>query len=162
MKIVCEGIELSDALGKVVKACSTRTTNPILETVKLSAENDGLSLLATDGEISIWSALLCSEEEYSQQDLAEMLFLPKQTVNSIISNLTKKGFVFLEHVPGTRNRKVVRLTKEGQEYGQSRVMWIFRAEETAMEETDTQEVQAYISMLEKYISRLKDEINKKS
>ena len=53
MKIVCEGIELSDALGKVVKACSTRTTNPILETVKLSAENDGLSLLATDGEISI-------------------------------------------------------------------------------------------------------------
>ena len=115
-----------------------------------------------DGEISIWSALLCSEEEYSQQDLAEMLFLPKQTVNSIISNLTKKGFVFLEHVPGTRNRKVVRLTKKGQEYGQSRVMWIFRAEETAMEETDAQEVQAYISMLEKYISRLKDEIDKKS
>ncbi len=53
MKIVCEGIALSDALGKVVKACSVRTTNPILETVKLSAENDTLSLLATDGEISI-------------------------------------------------------------------------------------------------------------
>ena len=41
-------------------------------------------------------------------------------------------------------------------------MWIFQAEETAMEETDVQEVQAYISMLEKYISRLKDEIDKKS
>ncbi len=53
MKIICEGIELSDAVMKVVKACSTKTTNPILESIKLSAENDVLTLLATDGEISI-------------------------------------------------------------------------------------------------------------
>ena len=53
MKIICEGIELSDAVMKVVKACSTKTTNPILETIKISAENDVLTLLATDGEISI-------------------------------------------------------------------------------------------------------------
>jgi len=114
-----------------------------------------------DGEIAIWSALLCSEEEYSQQDLSDLLFLSKQTVNSIISNLVKKGFVILEHVAGTRNRKVVRLTEEGMAYGQSRVMWIFQAEQRAMEETDVQEVQACISMLEKYIFRLKKEIDEK-
>lgn len=114
-----------------------------------------------DGEIAIWSALLCSEEEYSQQDLSDLLFLSKQTVNSIISNLVKKGFVILEHVAGTRNRKVVRLTEAGMAYGQSRVMWIFKAEQRAMEETDVQEVQACISMLEKYIFRLKKEIDEK-
>ena len=53
MKIICEGIELSDAVMKTVKACSTKTTNPILECIKLSAENDVLTLLATDGEIAI-------------------------------------------------------------------------------------------------------------
>ncbi len=53
MKIVCEGVELSDAVGKVVKACSVRTTNPLLECIKITAENDGLILLATDGELSI-------------------------------------------------------------------------------------------------------------
>ena len=53
MKVICEGLELSDAVLKVVKACSTKTTNPILECVKLSAKNDGLTLLATDGEIAI-------------------------------------------------------------------------------------------------------------
>lgn len=84
-----------------------------------------------------WSALLCSEEEYSQQDLSELLYLPKQTVNSIISNLVKKGFVFLEHVPGTKNRKVVRLTKEGKDYGKQKVMWIFQAEEKALERMAT-------------------------
>lgn len=115
----------------------------------------------SDGEISIWSLLLCSQDEYSQQDLADILYLPKQTVNSIISNFVKKKFVFLEHVPGTRNRKVVRLTKEGREYGESRVMWIFQAEEKAMEETDPEEINAYISMLGKYIGRFKEEIEKR-
>lgn len=113
----------------------------------------------SDGEISIWSLLLCSEKEYSQQDLADILYLPKQTVNSIISNLVKKRFVFLEHVPGTRNRKVVRLTKEGRAYGESRVMWIFQAEEKAMEETVPEEINACISMLENYIRHFKDEID---
>ena len=53
MKIICEGIELSDAVMKVVKACSTKTTNPILECIKISAVNDTVELLATDGEIAI-------------------------------------------------------------------------------------------------------------
>ena len=46
-------MDLSDALLKVAKACSTKTTNPILECVKITAENDGITLIATDGEISI-------------------------------------------------------------------------------------------------------------
>ncbi len=53
MKIICEGIELSDAVLKVAKACSTKTTNPILECVKITAENDSITLIATDGEIAI-------------------------------------------------------------------------------------------------------------
>lgn len=53
MKAVCQGIELSDAVLKVVKACATKTTVPVLECIKLSAKNDRLILSATDGEISI-------------------------------------------------------------------------------------------------------------
>lgn len=53
MKILCEGLDLSEATLKVVKACSTKTTTPILECIKLSAKNDSLTLLAFDGEISI-------------------------------------------------------------------------------------------------------------
>ena len=53
MKLVCEGIDLSDAVLKVVKACSSKTTVPVLECIKISAKNDGITLSATDGEISI-------------------------------------------------------------------------------------------------------------
>ena len=53
MKFVCEGTILSDASFTVSKACATRTTTPILECIKIKAQNDGLTLTAYDGEISI-------------------------------------------------------------------------------------------------------------
>lgn len=53
MKFVCEGLDLSEALLKVSKACATKTTTPILECIKINACNDTLTLLASDGEISI-------------------------------------------------------------------------------------------------------------
>lgn len=124
---------------------------------RVAAGKSGIS----DGEVCIWSALLCSEEEYSQQDFSDLLSLPKQTVNSIISNFVKRGFVFLEHVPGTKNRKVVRLTKEGRDYGEEKVMWIFQAEEKALEQADPEQVQVCIEMIETYIQNLKKEIDGK-
>ena len=53
MKFVCEGVLLSDAAITVSKACSTKTLNPILECIKIAAKNDGVTLTAYDGEISI-------------------------------------------------------------------------------------------------------------
>ena len=67
MKAVCEGIELSDAVLKVVKACATKTVTPILECIKLSAKNDKLIILATDGEISIQKCI--KAEIYEEGDV---------------------------------------------------------------------------------------------
>lgn len=53
MKLVCEGLDLSDAVLKVIKATAVRTTNPILEGIKLKAAEDTLTLSATDLDISI-------------------------------------------------------------------------------------------------------------
>lgn len=53
MKFVCEGLVLSDAALTVSKACAVKTITPILECIKMKAENDGLTLTAYDGEISI-------------------------------------------------------------------------------------------------------------
>lgn len=53
MQIVCEGLDLSDAVIKVSKAIANKTTNPILEGIKLVAEEDTLTLSATDLDLSI-------------------------------------------------------------------------------------------------------------
>lgn len=53
MKLICDGFELSEAVNKVMKATAIRSTNPILEGIKLKAEDDELILSATDLELSI-------------------------------------------------------------------------------------------------------------
>ena len=53
MKIVCDGLDLSIATSQVIKAISNKVTNPVLEGIKLTAENDRLKLSATDLELTI-------------------------------------------------------------------------------------------------------------
>lgn len=53
MKLICDGLDLSDAVLKVSKALSSKAANPVLEGIKISAKNDGLTLTATDTELTI-------------------------------------------------------------------------------------------------------------
>ncbi len=53
MKFSCQGLDLADAILKVVKAAAVRTTNPILECVKMVADEDKLTLTCTDLELTI-------------------------------------------------------------------------------------------------------------
>ena len=53
MKFICSGLVLSEAVNKTSKACAVRTTTPILECIKIEAGNETVTLLATDGELSI-------------------------------------------------------------------------------------------------------------
>ena len=63
MKFVCDGMILADAAFTVSKACATKTITPILEYIKISAVNDGLTLTAYDGEISIEKKILAEVME---------------------------------------------------------------------------------------------------
>lgn len=67
MKFVCDGLDLSDAVLKVVKACATRTTMPVMECIKITAKIDSLILTATDGEISIQKRI--KAEIYEEGDV---------------------------------------------------------------------------------------------
>ena len=46
MKFICEGTVLSEAAFTVSKACAAKPINPIMECIKLKAENDGVTLTA--------------------------------------------------------------------------------------------------------------------
>lgn len=53
MKLICDGLDLSDAVLKVSKALPSKAANPVLEGIKISAKNDSLILTATDTELTI-------------------------------------------------------------------------------------------------------------
>lgn len=57
MKVLCDGLELSEAVLTVGKAISGRTTNPVLEGICLQAKSDALILTATDTDLTIEKTL---------------------------------------------------------------------------------------------------------
>ena len=74
MKLICDGLDLSDAVLKVVKAVSSKSANPILEGIKLKAKEDYLILSATDLELSIETKIKADVKEEGQVLVAGRLF----------------------------------------------------------------------------------------
>lgn len=112
----------------------------------------------SDGEFWVFYALLLLDGEYSQQDICDMWSLPKQTIHSVITTLAKKGYVFLETIPGSRNKKIIRLTQDGKNISENTMSGIFQAEQRALARLTEQERQLYLSLLVKYTSLLQEEM----
>lgn len=112
----------------------------------------------SDNEFWVWYALLALEGEPSQQSICEMWSLPKQTVNSVVSGMIKKGHVYLETIPGTRNKKVIRLTEAGQKFGEHVILKVYEAEQRAIDQISPRQLQLCTDLLAKYISLLDEEI----
>lgn len=108
-------------------------------------------------EFWVWSSLTEQDSEYTQQDLCAIWSLPKQTVNSIVTQMILKKYARLEHVPGQRKRKIIRLTEEGKKRGKYIVSPISEAEQRAFEKMTPEQFEAMTRMFEQYISIVQGE-----
>lgn len=113
----------------------------------------------SDNEFWVWYALVVYGGEFSQQDICEIWSLSKQTINSIISNLSKKGYVYLENVAGQGHRKIIRMTDEGKIYGERVVSKVYAAELNSFGKMSDEERDRCISLVGKYINLLKQELD---
>lgn len=113
----------------------------------------------SENEFRIWYTLVLTDGDYSQQDICGAWSLSKQTVNTIVSHIVQKNYAVLEVVPGTRNRKIIRLTEAGKRYGESIVKPVCRAEQRALDRLSPEEFVVGTEALKKFIAILKEEIN---
>ena len=107
----------------------------------------------------MWHSLIIINEEYSKHDIFNILSFSKQAINTIIAHLVKKELITLEIVPGTRNRKIIRLTEEGRKYGERIVLPVAEAEQSAFEKLPDEDKDAFTCVLGKYIEILKGEFH---
>ncbi len=63
MKALCDGNALAEAIGKAIKAVSTRTTDPILGNIKIDAARGTLTLTATDNELTVETSIVADVPE---------------------------------------------------------------------------------------------------
>ena len=83
MLVSCQGLELSDALLRVSKAISSKITNPILEGIKIVAEDDTLILSATDTELSIEKRIKANVKSEGET------VVPGRFITEFVKKLTK-------------------------------------------------------------------------
>ncbi len=111
----------------------------------------------SDNEFWVWYTLINMEGEFTQQDLCGLWSLSKQTVNTIIAHMVRRGHAVLEVIPGTRNRKKILLTEEGRRYGAGIVLPVSAGELRAFQRLSPEERRTWSAILDKYICLLKEE-----
>ncbi|MDR3318543.1 MAG: DNA polymerase III subunit beta [Clostridiales bacterium] len=82
MRVICNGLDLADAVGKVIKAMSARSINPILECIKIKAEANTLTLTATDLELTI------EKQINADVEIEGTLVVPGKFLNDYIKKMT--------------------------------------------------------------------------
>lgn len=94
MKVVCDGLDLSVATSQVIKAISNRTTNQVLEGIKLEAKGDKLKLSATDLELAIQKTIKAEIKEEGETVIPGRFFsefIKKLTNEKIELQLNEKN-----------------------------------------------------------------------
>ena len=113
-------------------------------------------------DCTMWALyyLVSSDEPLTQQDLIEKMMFPKQTINSAIMNLVKNGYVELQVVPGTRNRKTILMTEAGRKLAEDTVKRMYEAELRAVGNMGEEKMERFSKLYSEFFDALHSEFRK--
>lgn len=86
----------------------------------------------------------------SQKEIAEKMFIPLTTVNTIIKRWEKEGILIQIPIEGKRREMQIVLTDKGKEYAEQYLSFIYKAEEQAIKKTLEKYSAEFIDALECY------------
>lgn len=89
-------------------------------------------------------------EMCTQKILCERTFLPKQTVNNVITYFCKQGIVELHELESDRRNKTIHLTEKGKQYADLLIPQVHRAECEAMERLSEEQRQKLLDGMKAY------------
>ena len=111
----------------------------------------------SENEFWVWQTLVLEEGEHTQQELCSTWSLPKQTVNAIVAHMIRKKYARFERKP-RQKAKIIRLTDEGQKYGEMLVSSIIEAENRAFMQIPAEEFESLIRIMQKYTGLVRHEL----
>ena len=92
----------------------------------------------------------------TQKQLCQACFLPKQTVNAVITGFYKKGWVQLRELPEDRRNKTVHLTEAGAAEAERILQRVRQSEQQAMSGLTEEERAVLLSATRRYVTGCKD------
>lgn len=121
-----------------------------------AAQRCGLS------DAAFWTlyALVTSCEPLTQNRIAADWGIPKQTLNSAVAAMVKKGLLTLCPGKGALSGKIVTLTAEGRALAERTVGPVIAAEQQAMTRQGLAEVEQNCRLTQRYLECLRQEFEK--
>lgn len=106
--------------------------------------------------LSVLRIILEHDGNCTQKSICEHTFLPKQTVNAIVTSLLHNGGIRMPESDSDRRQKVIHFTDKGREFVIGAVQKIKNAESKAMESLDESQRTAMLTATKLYVNRLHD------
>ena len=110
----------------------------------------------------VLNALFYSKKGMTQKEICGRVHESKQTVNLIVKNLLKDGYVTLEENAEDRRNKTVKMTDAGRAYAKKPVRHITWAEDTAMSMLTPSEQEQLINLSRTFTENLTELINQET
>ena len=112
-------------------------------------------------EPELWLMYGLSEgEPFSQKQFCEEWMVSRTTLNTIVKDWEKKGYLSLTPIPGKRREMTISLTPAGKEWTQTYLQKLFRMETEAMEATIAQYSESFIEVVQFFEQQLKENLKK--
>ena len=105
--------------------------------------------------LSILSAIYDTENS-TQKRLCEQCFLPKQTVNAVVTFFYKKGWIRLEELPEDRRNKTIHFTESGRVEAERILKKVHESERQAMGRLSEEERRVLLSATARYVTGCKE------
>ncbi|MBQ7308027.1 MAG: MarR family transcriptional regulator [Clostridia bacterium] len=109
-------------------------------------------------EVSIMY-LLDNTNICSQKDIVNTMCIPATTINTIIKNWEKQGYIIQEQIKGKKREKQIVLTELGREYLDKTLSKLYKLEELAMKKTLDKYSPEFIEAMDYYKNCLKEAFN---
>lgn len=119
------------------------------------ARSVGLSFTS----ISILS-VIHSSKNCTQKKISEVCFLPKQTVNGVIRQFYKDGWIRMQEIEEDRRNKSIHFTEKGQREADRIMKRVRDSERAAMTSLTEEEQQALLSLTKRYITACREALIK--
>ena len=131
---------------------SKHLSKKMLELNEIMKETDDLYRnLAKKFKMSdcmIWILYILREDDRSvtQSDICNMMYMPKQTVNSSLKKMESEGYIELLNINDKRSKQVC-LTEKGVDLANNTVDIIISKENNALSKMDKEEQALFINLL---------------
>lgn len=110
----------------------------------------------------VTNALFYAQDGMTQTEICRRTFQSKQTVNLIVKNLLRDGYVTVAEMPEDRRNKRVRMTDAGRAYCGKVVRHITWAEDTAMSLLTPEEQKQLIDLSRRFTENLTRLVNQET